>query len=405
MRLGNGSPSVDFNGTRYTSIEGTAADNNISIDNVRGKGRFNPLTEPGIALTTQQAQALGVKVGDKVSVRDNKTGAVVTATFYDSAGSKRPGNEKLAHFEVSPALADQLGIKYRNSKGKVIDAVTNSSSVDGRFSIEKFSGAKPGSVFDPANDPAARGPTPTGARPKPQSVEKAIAAFDHKYSPGPSAAEVSSGKAELKLGDTGPAVKALQRRLGVKADGFFGPITMRALAAAQRSSGTPTGTLGRAGKRDLQQLRVPTREETTAADRPTPSGDPVTGTAAMERLAANARTVALGMGGYRGLGRCATGVSETIRRTMGLSVSGNGNQIDNNLPRSKFREVQMSLEEALKTPGLVLTWEQTSTRLGRIYGHTAITLGDGHSSASDFVESNTLAAESGRRGLKIFQPI
>ena len=111
------------------------------------------------------------------------------------------------------------------------------------------------------------------------------------------------------------------------------------------------------------------------------------------------------MGGYRGRGRCATGVSETIRRSLGISVSGNGNQIDNNLPRDKFREVHMSLEEALRTPGLVLTWEQTSTRLGSRYGHTAITLGDGHSSASDFVERNTLAAESGRRGLKIFQPI
>src|SRR4051812_17148766 len=115
MRIGNGSPSVDFNGTKYTSIEGSAANNDISI----GKG-FDPLKQPGIALTTQQAKELGVKVGDKVSVRDNKTGAVVTATFYDSAGSKRPGNEKLAHFEVSPKLADELGISYRNKKGQVI---------------------------------------------------------------------------------------------------------------------------------------------------------------------------------------------------------------------------------------------------------------------------------------------
>ena len=84
MRIGNGSPSVDFNGTKYTSIEGSAANSDLSIDGVRGKGRFDPLKEPGIALTTQQAKELGVKVGDKVSVRDNKTGAVVTATFYDS---------------------------------------------------------------------------------------------------------------------------------------------------------------------------------------------------------------------------------------------------------------------------------------------------------------------------------
>jgi peptidoglycan hydrolase-like protein with peptidoglycan-binding domain len=57
----------------------------------------------------------------------------------------------------------------------------------------------------------------------------------------------------------------------------------------------------------------------------------------------------------------------------------------------------------LKTPGLVLTWEKTSTRLGSIYGHTAITTGDGRSSVSDFIERNTLAA-GGRSGLKIFRP-
>ena len=168
-------------------------------------------------------------------------------------------------------------------------------------------------------------------------MDAQVSSFDNKYHPAPSLSDVASGKAQLGIGDQGDSVKALQRQLGVKADGFFGPITMRALAAAQQSSGTPAANLGRAGKRDLQQLRVPTREETPAADGPTPSGDTVTGTAAMERLAANARTVALGMGGYRGRGRCATGVSETIRRSLGISVSGNGNQIDNNLPRDKFQ--------------------------------------------------------------------
>jgi hypothetical protein len=65
----------------------------------------------------------------------------------------------------------------------------------------------------------------------------------------------------------------------------------------------------------------------------------------------------------------------------------------------------MSLEQALKTPGLVLTWEKTSTAAGSIYGHTAITAGDGLTSYSDFIESNTLAGSSGRSGLKIFAPI
>ncbi len=122
------------------------------------------------------------------------------------------------------------------------------------------------------------------------------------------------------------------------------------------------------------------------------------------KLAAAARHVAMSMGGYRSLGLCATGVSRAIRSAMGLSVHGNGNQIDNNLPRNHFRQVNISLAQALKIPGLVLTWEHTSTRLGRIYGHTAITTGDGHSSCSDFIERNTLAGAASRSGLKIFMP-
>ena len=123
------------------------------------------------------------------------------------------------------------------------------------------------------------------------------------------------------------------------------------------------------------------------------------------RLAAAGRAVAMSMGGYHSQGLCATGVSRAIARVYGIHVSGNGNQIDNNLPRNKFRQVNMSLAQALRTPGLILTWEHTSTPLGRIYGHTAITSGDGHSSFSDFIENNTLAGGASRSGLKIFAPI
>ncbi|MBX5483107.1 MAG: LysM peptidoglycan-binding domain-containing protein [Myxococcaceae bacterium] len=135
------------------------------------------------------------------------------------------------------------------------------------------------------------------------------------------------------------------------------------------------------------------------------SGSPKNVTNSMKRLAAAGRAAALSMGGYYSQGLCATGVSRAIQNAFGIKVWGNGNQIDNNLPRSKFKEVHMSLAEALKIPGLVLTWEHTSTRLGRIYGHTAITAGDGHTSYSDFIERNTLAASSGRTGLRIFMPI
>jgi len=121
-------------------------------------------------------------------------------------------------------------------------------------------------------------------------------------------------------------------------------------------------------------------------------------------LAEAARRVALSMGGYNSQSLCATGVSRAIANSMGIKVWGHGNQIDDNLPRDKFRQVNMSLEEALKVPGLILTWERTSSAAGSIYGHTAITSGDGRSSYSDFIESNTLGA-GGRSGLKVFMPI
>lgn len=126
-------------------------------------------------------------------------------------------------------------------------------------------------------------------------------------------------------------------------------------------------------------------------------------TPAMRKLAEAGRAAAMSIGGYQSQGLCATGVSKAIQNAFGVKVWGNGNQIDNNLPRDKFKQVNMSLEEALKIPGMVLTWEKTSTAAGSKYGHTAITTGDGRSSVSDFIERNTLGA-GGRSGLKIFMP-
>ena len=100
--------------------------------------------------------------------------------------------------------------------------------------------------------------------------------------------------------------------------------------------------------------------------------------------------------------RCPDTQLPVARPENRRGVWGNGNQIDNNLPRNKFRQVNLSLEEALKIPGLVLTWESTSTSLGRIYGHTAITAGDGHTSYSDFIEHYT--TNSGRSGFKVLAP-
>ncbi len=112
--------------------------------------------------------------------------------------------------------------------------------------------------------------------------------------------------------------------------------------------------------------------------------------------------VAMSMGGYKSQGLCATGVSRAIKNYYGYTVWGNGNQIDDNLPKDKFKRIDISLSEALKIAGLILTWEATSTKLGAIYGHTAITQGNGMSSSCDFYENNTRDYSGGRSGFKCF---
>ncbi len=185
-------------------------------------------------------------------------------------------------------------------------------------------------------------------------------------------------------------VSALSRANGItNANNIAAGRTLRIPGATTRDSFETTSTTA--------NTRARTR---TSATTSTSTGG---GTALQHRLAQAGRSVALSMGGYRSQGKCATGVNRAILNAMGFRNYGHANQIDNNLPRDRFREVHMSLEQALRTPGLVLTWERTSTRAGRIYGHTAITAGDGHTTYSDFIERNT--TNSGRSGLRIFQPI
>jgi len=129
--IGRGEPAVDFNGTQYTSVEGSAASNHISIRRV--DATFDPLRQNGIALTTTQAITLGVRIGQTVIVHDNWTNRDVEAIYYDNAG--RIGN--LHHFEVSPGLADTLRLRYRDRRGHVVDGVAGSEGMQGRFDIRR----------------------------------------------------------------------------------------------------------------------------------------------------------------------------------------------------------------------------------------------------------------------------
>jgi peptidoglycan hydrolase-like protein with peptidoglycan-binding domain len=211
----------------------------------------------------------------------------------------------------------------------------------------------------------------------------------------------------VRYGAKGKAVMVLQRALNKKGahlsvDGDFGPKTKAAVEHFQRSRNlTVDGIVGPNTWRALGYRFNPHRSTGSSGTGSVRGGN----SSVMQRLAAAGRSVAASMGGYVSHGLCATGVSRAIARAMGIGVYGNGNQIDNNLPRSRFRQINIPLSQALRMPGLILTWEHTSTPAGRIYGHTAITTGDGHSSCSDFIERDTLSGNRSRTGLKIFMPI
>jgi hypothetical protein len=219
----------------------------------------------------------------------------------------------------------------------------------------------------------------------------------------------------LAIGSRGDEVRNLQRQLSAAgynpggADGIFGQRTQNAVRQFQQAQGIQVD--GRVGNQTTSRLQAD-RNRDAFEDHRSPSRvgrtetPPVgQGTPTQQRLADEARRTALNMGGYRSQSLCARGVKTAISRATGVPyMNGHANQLNPQMERAGFHRVNMSLQDALRTPGLVLTWQQTGTTAGRRYGHTAITLGDGHSSASDFIERNTLASSANRRGLTIWAP-
>ncbi len=119
-----------------------------------------------------------------------------------------------------------------------------------------------------------------------------------------------------------------------------------------------------------------------------------------QKLADNSRAVARELGT---VGYCARGVRKAVQRTYGFDPGGNGNSIAPGLLASgKYKQINMSLADALKIPGLIFSWQKTSTKKGKIYGHTAISQGNGKSSTCDFYENDTLAKDSSRFGMTVY---
>jgi hypothetical protein len=127
----------------------------------------------------------------------------------------------------------------------------------------------------------------------------------------------------------------------------------------------------------------------------------VKGNAKMKALAADGLKIANNM---HSSGLCATGVNQAINETYGLNIHGDGNQVDNRLEEKGWKKANLSLQDALKIPGVVLVWETTNCPDGQIYGHTAISQGDGHSSTSDHLDNDTVASTQGATGFSAWVP-
>ena len=68
----------------------------------------------------------------------------------------------------------------------------------------------------------------------------------------PAVAEAESTVRDLKIGDTGDAVKAVQSALGINADGIFGPNTRRTVISFQSKNGLDAdGIVGAATRQKL----------------------------------------------------------------------------------------------------------------------------------------------------------
>ena len=83
--------------------------------------------------------------------------------------------------------------------------------------------------------------------------------------PGGTTAAAGTGGATLKTGAGGGTVVALQRALGVSADGVFGPLTRRAVRRFQRSHGLTVD--GIAGPATLRALGIARAEHEAGVDR------------------------------------------------------------------------------------------------------------------------------------------
>jgi hypothetical protein len=106
-------------------------------------------------------------------------------------------------------------------------------------------------------------------QPVSSSSSRRAATASPGYVEAPSLDDVVGGRASLRRGMEGPAVSWLQQKLGLQADGKFGPDTDRAVRAMQRREGLAVD--GIVGRQTSGRLLDGFRPGPTSPTRPTPS--------------------------------------------------------------------------------------------------------------------------------------
>ncbi|HYF26441.1 MAG TPA: NlpC/P60 family protein [Baekduia sp.] len=133
------------------------------------------------------------------------------------------------------------------------------------------------------------------------------------------AAETAAGST-LQRGDRGGAVKALQRALGITADGVFGPQTAKAVRAAQRDRGMEAD--GVVGAPLAQALGVNLGAGAGAGARPRSLALTGAGTVVLDRAATRALQRAVGVRADGAIGPQTRAAIKRAEKRLGLPADG-----------------------------------------------------------------------------------
>ncbi len=212
---------------------------------------LNADVTPYVALPPSVAKAAGMKLGDmvKVTAPNGKSAYGIYGDVSDDKASRKLG-------EGSPALMRALGYS-----GKTVDPTKGGVASGIKYELLPGTGSSLGTLKNGApttaslqalgqkvkgssssssgSSSSASGGTQTGDgySASSKALDSRIGRFNNKYQRTVSESDVTGGKAMLTLGDKGAAVKALQKKLGIKADGMFGPQTLKAVDAFQKANG------------------------------------------------------------------------------------------------------------------------------------------------------------------------